>query len=69
MVRFFDRYYITILLHYLKAKKSAVESYRLICEIEGPDVLNERTARRYFQKFEDGQKDLQRHEGSSLFDI
>jgi [histone H3]-lysine36 N-dimethyltransferase SETMAR len=55
---------LVILLHYWKAKKSAVESYRLICEIEGPDVLNERTARRYFQKFENGQTDLRRQEGS-----
>ena len=41
---------LVILIHYWKAKKSAAESYRLICEIEGPDVLNERTDRRYFQR-------------------
>ena len=35
----------------------------MICEIEGPDVLNERIARRYFQKFENGQTDLRRQEG------
>ena len=55
---------LVILLHYWKAKKSAAESYRLICEIEGPDVLNDRTARRYFQKFENDQTDLRRQEGS-----
>ena len=32
-------------------KRSAAESYQLICEIEGPDVLNERATRRYFQKW------------------
>jgi len=48
-----------------KAKKSAAESYRLICKIEDPDLLNERTARRYFQKFENGQTNLRRQEGSS----
>jgi len=41
---------LVMLLHYWKAKKSAAESYRLMCEIEGPGVLNERTAHRYFQK-------------------
>ena len=46
---------LVILLHCWKAKKSAAESYRLICEIEGPGVLNERTACRCFQKFENGQ--------------
>jgi len=56
---------LVILLHYWKAKKSASsESYRLICEIESPDVLNERTARRYFQKFVNGQTDLRRQECS-----
>ena len=55
---------LIILLHYWKAKKSAAESYRLICEIRGPDVLNERTARRQFQKFENGQTDIRRQEGS-----
>jgi len=36
----------------------------LICEIEDPDVINERTGRRYFQKFENGQTDLRKQEGS-----
>jgi len=36
----------------------------LICDFEGPDVLYERTASRYFQKFENGQTDLRRQEGS-----
>ena len=53
-----------ILLHYWKAKKSATESYKLICEIEGPNVLNKRTVRLYFKKFENGQTDLRRQEGS-----
>jgi len=53
-----------MLLHYWKAKKSAAESYRLMCEIEGLGVLNEKTARRYFQKFENGQTDLRRQKGS-----
>jgi len=55
---------LVILLHYWKAKKSAAESYRMIYEIEGLGVFNERTARRYFQKFENGQTDLRRQEGS-----
>ena len=38
----------------------------MICEIEGPDVLNERIARCYFQKFENGQTDLRRQESSGL---
>ena len=42
---------LVILLHYWKAKKSATESYRLICEIEGPDVLKERTAVVIFKNF------------------
>ena len=56
------KYEILVIL-LLEGKKSD-ESYRLICEIEGPDVLNKRTARRYFQKFENGQTDLRRQEGS-----
>ena len=51
----------------LKAKKSAAESYRLTSEIEGPGVLNKRTACLYFQKFENGQTDLQRQEGSGYW--
>jgi len=57
-MKFWLYYYIT------GRRKKSDESYRLICEIEGPDVLNKRTARRYFQKFENGQTDLQRQEGS-----
>ena len=55
---------MVILLHYWKAKRSAAESYRLICEIEGMVMLNERTVSRYFRKFENGQTDLQIQEGS-----
>ena len=51
---------LVILLHYWKAQTSTVESYRFICKIESTDVLNERTARHYFQKFENGQTDLRR---------
>ena len=54
---------MVILLHYWKAKKSAGESYRLIYEIECPDVLNKKTARRSFQKFKNVQTDLRRQEG------
>ena len=53
-----------ILLHYWNVKKSSVDSYRLICEIESPDVLHKRTSRRYFQRFENGQTDLRIQEGS-----
>ena len=55
---------LVIQLHYWKAKKCANESYRLICEIEDPGVLNERIACRYLQKFENGLTDLRRQEGS-----
>ena len=55
---------LVILLHYWKTKKSATESYRLICEIEGPDVLNERTPSSYFQIFKNGQTNLRRQEDS-----
>jgi len=51
---------LALLLHYWKAKKSVAESYRLICEIEDPNALNERTARRYFKKFENGQTGLRK---------
>jgi len=47
---------LVIRLHYWKAKKSSVETCWLICEIEGPDMFNQRTARRYLQKLENGQK-------------
>ena len=35
-----------------------------MCKIEGPGVLNKRTVRRYFQKFENGQTDPRRQENS-----
>ena len=46
---------LVILLHYWKAKKSSAESYRLICQIEDPDMLNKKRACSYFRNFENGQ--------------
>jgi len=60
---------LVILLHYWKVKKSTAEAYLLICEIGGPNVLNKRTARRYFQIFENGQTDLRRQEGSGRLTV
>ena len=34
----------------------------MMCEIEGPHVLNERTARHYLQKFENGQTSLRKQD-------
>ena len=53
-----------ILLHYWKRQLSAAESTRLIADVEGPDALNERTARRWFSKFDSGDTSLQRAQGS-----
>lgn len=55
---------LVVLLHYWKRQLSAAESTRLIVEVEGPDALNERTARRWFSKFNSGDTNLQRAQGS-----
>ena len=41
---------LVILLYYLKAKKLATESCRLICKIESADIINERIECRYIKK-------------------
>ena len=55
---------LVVLLHYWKRQLSASESTRLIVEVEGPDAINEWTARRWFTKFNSGNTSLQRAQGS-----
>lgn len=50
---------LAILRHYWKKKVNASEATRIICEIEGDDVLKIRTAQNWYQKFNSGDTSLE----------
>ena len=51
-------------IYFFNLKKSAAEAHRLIVETYGEAVLSERSCREWFQKFEDGEFDIQDKERS-----
>lgn len=55
---------LVVLRHYWKKSCSAAEAAREINRIEGEGLLDERTARRWFQKFHSGDTTLERKKGS-----
>lgn len=55
---------LVLLRHYWKANFTAIKATEKICQIEGSDSVNERTARRWFKRFNDGDTSLQRIDGS-----
>ncbi|KAL4717383.1 hypothetical protein ACJJTC_017270 [Scirpophaga incertulas] len=55
-----DKYEIRVLLRrYWKQKFKAAVAARKICEIEGEDTVNEPTARRWFNRFNNGDLTLE----------
>ena len=49
----------TLLKHYWKQNYNASAAARKICEVEGEDVVISRIAQRWFQKFKNGENELQ----------
>ncbi|CAH1394694.1 unnamed protein product [Nezara viridula] len=62
---------LVILRHYWKKNFTAAEATREIIKYEGEGVLDQRTARRWFEKFTSGDTTLERKKGSGrpLMDI
>ena len=48
-----------LLKHYWKQNYSASAAARKICELEGDDVVTSHIAQRWFQKFKNGENELQ----------
>ena len=53
-----------VLLHYFILKKSAAESYRLLVEFYGDNAPSERSCREWFQRFRNGDYDVNDKERS-----
>ena len=54
-----DNYEIQVLLrHYWKKGLKAVDAAREICHVEGEDAVAERTAQKWFERFEDGHTEI-----------
>ena len=52
------------LIYFLNFKKSAAEAHRLLVETYDEAALNERSCREWFQKFENGEFDIEDKERS-----
>ena len=48
-----------ILIYFFNLKKSSAETHRLLVEIYGEAALSERSCREWFQKFKDGEFDIE----------
>ena len=48
-----------LLIYFLNFKKSAAEAHRLLIETYGEAVLSERSCRVWFQKFKNGEFDIE----------
>ena len=53
-----------LLIYFFNLKKSAVEAHRLLVEAYGDSVLSERSCREWFQKFKNGEFDVEDKERS-----
>ena len=47
-----------VLLHYFFLKKTAAESFRILCEVYGDDIIGETTCRDWFRRFKCGDFDV-----------
>ena len=50
------KFEIRVLKHYWKQDYKAAAEARRICEVEGEDVVSERVAQRWFQRFNTGEE-------------
>ena len=48
-----------LLIYFFNLKKSAAEAHRLLVETYGEAVLSERSCREWFQKFKNGEFDIE----------
>jgi transposase len=48
-----------LLRHYWKQNLKATEAVKKICEVEGEDVISNRTAQNWFKRFNDGDTSLE----------
>ncbi|EGI62904.1 Mariner Mos1 transposase [Acromyrmex echinatior] len=53
-----------LLIYFFNLKKSAVEAHRLLVEAYGETALSERSCREWFQKFKNGEFDVEDKERS-----
>ncbi|KAM0736914.1 Mariner Mos1 transposase [Formica fusca] len=53
-----------LLIYFFNLKKSAAEAYRLLVEAYGETALSERSCREWFQKFKNGEFDIEDKERS-----
>jgi len=58
------RYLRELLIYFFNLKKSAVEAHRLLVEAYGDAALSERSYREWFQKFKNGEFDVEDKERS-----
>ena len=58
------RHFRELLIYFFNLKKSAAEAHRLLVEIYGEAALSERSCREWFQKFKNGEFDIEDKERS-----
>ena len=58
------RYLRELLIYFFNEKKSATEANRLLVETYGEAALSERSCREWFQKFKNGEFDIEDKESS-----
>jgi len=55
----FERHLRELLIYFFNLKKSAAKAHRLLVEAYGDAVLSERSCREWFQKFKNGEFDIE----------
>ena len=58
------RHLLELLIYFFNLKKSAAEAHRLLVETYGKAALSERNCREWFQKFKNGEFDIEGKERS-----
>ena len=58
------RHLLELSIYFFSLKKSAAETHRLFVETYGVAALNERSCRQWFQKFKNGEFDIEDKERS-----
>ena len=58
------RYLEELFIYFFSLKKSTVEAHRLLVETYGEAVLSERSCREWFQKFKNGEFEIEDKERS-----
>ena len=58
-----------LLIYFFNLKKSAAEVHRLLVEAYGEAVLSERSCRKWFHKFKNGEFDIENNERSGRLKV